>query len=138
METKIIHFGADLLDCNVEKAGVVFYSITNFYSWLNIIDELLRLDKRLSSVKREWNQVSTRLRKLNDIRVRLAHQTAYFTDLSFSDMCLRPVREDRRNKSQNSSILRVEEIVEFTIASMDMTQELTVLIDRLRKARMAL
>ena len=33
-----------LLDTTPEKAGLVLYSITNFYNWLSIIGELFNLD----------------------------------------------------------------------------------------------
>jgi hypothetical protein len=138
MEGRIIHLAADLLDCNVEKAGVVFYSITNFHSWLGIIDELLALDKCLASAKRDWNQIATRLRKLNDVRVRLAHHTTWYTDHSQCTLALRPAREDRRKKSQGYAHLTATEILDFTNATTHMVSDLTDFKTRVRACRIAL
>ena len=138
MEGQIVHLAADLLDCNVEKAGVVLYSITNFHIWLGIIDELLALDKCLASAKRNWNQISTGLRKLNDVRVRLAHHTTWYTDHSQGAIALRPAREDRRKKSQGYSHLTATEILDFTNATTHMVHELTNFRTRVRACRMAL
>jgi hypothetical protein len=138
MEGQLIHFAADLLDTNVEKAGVVFYSIINFYVWLSIIDDLLLLDKQLTNVKKLWTPISSRLKALNDTRVRLAHHTAWHTDHSLTAMALRPAKEDRRSRSKGYSNLMAPEIIKFTQVTTELVHELTDLRIRLRSARIAL
>jgi hypothetical protein len=138
MEDRIIHFAADLLDTNVQKTGVVFYSIINFNVWLGIIEELLSLDKQLANVRKLWTPIASRLRKLNDIRARLAHHTTWHTDPSATTLCLRPAREDRRAKSQAYSNLTAPEIIKFTLDTTAMVHELIDLQQRLRSTRMLL
>ncbi len=135
MEGRFVRFAADLLDCNVEKAGVVFYSI-NFNTWLNIIEDLLSLDKHLASVKSVWGPVSSDLRKLNDIRVRLAHHTAW--QGRGLPPSLMPAQEDRRKKSRLFAPLTATEVLKFTNATTQMEQTISDLQRRLIAARMAL
>jgi hypothetical protein len=47
LETLLVRLAAILLGASREKTGVVFYSIQNFHLWLNIIDELFNLEKRI-------------------------------------------------------------------------------------------
>jgi hypothetical protein len=138
MEGRIVHLGAELLDTNVEKAGVVFYTVTNFHVWLTIISELISLDRRLKDVKKDWNHTSNRLRELNDIRVRLAHHTTWHTDRSQSDVCLRPAKEDYRSKSRGYSNLTASEIIAFTRATTQMVPKLLDLQQRVHSSRMLL
>jgi hypothetical protein len=45
-EGLLVAVGALLLDTTFEKAGLVFYSVINFHTWLTIIDELFDIDPR--------------------------------------------------------------------------------------------
>ena len=62
-----------LLDTPSEKAGLVLYSINNVHTWLSIIEELFAIDTKFTALRPEWIAIATRLRKLNDTRVSLAH-----------------------------------------------------------------
>jgi len=138
MEGRIVHLGAELLDSDIQRAGVVFYSITNFNVWLGIIADLLSLNKRLSLAKKEWNGMSNRLRELNDTRVRLAHHTIWHADRGSQEVYLRPAREDHRSKSRGYSNLTALEIIAFTKATNQMVPKLLDLQQRCHSARMAL
>jgi hypothetical protein len=73
MEGFLVHIASWLLDSKSEKVGLVFYSINNFHTWLSIIDELFAMDPNFSPLRSDWIKIAERLRKLNDVRVRLAH-----------------------------------------------------------------
>jgi hypothetical protein len=137
MEGRIVHLGAELLDSDIQKTGVVFYSITNFNVWLGIIAELLSLNNRLRLAKKEWNGISNRLRELNDTRVRLAHHTIW-SPLSSDQVFSRPAPEDHRSKSRGYSNLTALEILNFTKATNQMVPQLLELQRRCHSARMAL
>jgi hypothetical protein len=112
MEGKIVQIAAKLLETTDEKAGLVLYSIMNFFAWLPITDELFGLEPRYNSVKDDWGQASNKLRALNDIRVRLAHHTIW--DHPDQDLALRPGRFDARAKSKKHAPLTDLEIATFT------------------------
>jgi hypothetical protein len=137
METRLIHIAAHLLDSDNKKTGVVFYSIANFNTWLSVIEDLLSLDKHLASIRRDWTKLAARLRGLNDIRVRLAHHTAWHGDYG-REISLRPAREDQRPKSLAYEPLTAPEIIKFTRATYQIAMELMGLLARLKTARMAL
>jgi hypothetical protein len=73
MEGSLVHIATWLLDSQTDKVGLVFYSINNFHTWLSIIDELFAMDPNFNSLRSDWIIIAGRLRKLNDVRVRLAH-----------------------------------------------------------------
>jgi hypothetical protein len=73
MEGSLVHIASWLLDSGSKKVGLVLYSINNFHTWLSIIDELFAMDPNFSSLRSDWTKIAERLRKLNDVRVRLAH-----------------------------------------------------------------
>ncbi|WP_426410792.1 hypothetical protein [Bradyrhizobium ganzhouense] len=138
MEGRIINLAAYLLDTNVQKAGVVFYSM-NFNLWLNVIDDLLLLDKHLTNIrKRHWSPVSSELRKLNDIRVRLAHHTTWQAPAAGSGVYLRPAREDQRSRSRAYPILTADEILKFTSDTTDIGHRILDVEQQLRAARMTM
>jgi hypothetical protein len=72
-EGRLVYIAAMLLDSTTEKAGLVLYSITNFYNWLSIIDELFAIDPKYQPLRSDWNAIAEQLKKLNEVRVRLAH-----------------------------------------------------------------
>jgi hypothetical protein len=49
------------------------YSIINFYTWLQIIDELFLLDGTYPKSLKLWRSAAESLKAENDIRARLAH-----------------------------------------------------------------
>jgi hypothetical protein len=73
MEGSLVHIASWLLDSGSKKVGLVLYSFNNFHTWLSIIDELFAIDPNFSSLRSDWIKIAERLRKLNDVRVRLAH-----------------------------------------------------------------
>jgi len=137
MESKLIHVAAHLLDTDIARTGVVLYSVTSFYTWLNIIDELLSLNPRLATTKRDWCKISDRLRKLNDTRVRLAHHTVWHSRQK-QGVSLLPVKEDQRLKSRALGPLDAREITTFSRATLQMARDLNQLLERLRSTRIVL
>lgn len=111
-ESTLIGLAAILLNCRVEKAGLVFYSIQNFHNWLNIIDELFEFEEKFKPQRAEWTRISSRLRKLNDTRVRLAHHTGigHRDDTTPS---LKSAVFDLRRKSKKFRGLDFEQIIAF-------------------------
>jgi hypothetical protein len=138
MESHIIRLAADLLDTNVDKAGVVFYSINNFHTWLSIIEDVFSLDRQLASTRKVWTPIAAKLRKLNDTRVRLAHNAVTSLDHNSPDVCLRPVSEDYRPKSRNRANLTIEEATKFVLDTRAVAQELDELRTLLNSRRMHL
>lgn len=54
MEDCVIRIASQLLGSTPENTGIVFYNITNFYTWLSIIDELFT--SRSEYAKREMDK----------------------------------------------------------------------------------
>jgi hypothetical protein len=103
-----------LLGVNFQKAGLILYSIPSFYTWLSIIDDLFALEeKRFGTFKPEWGQIAERLKKLNEIRVRLAHHTSPREEEIEGFPVLRPHRYDMRSRSKKYAPLSFEEILDF-------------------------
>jgi len=73
MEGFLVHIVSWLLDSKTKKVGLVLYSINNFHTWLSILDELFAMDPNFSPLRSDWTKIAGQLRKLNDVRVRLAH-----------------------------------------------------------------
>src|SRR5689334_20501478 len=96
-EEALVSLAARLLGTTSEKTGTVFYSIANFHTWLAIIDELFELDERSRRHKSDWTNIAKTLRRLNDTRVRLAHQRLPFGP-DEPGVELRPSQFDRRSK----------------------------------------
>jgi hypothetical protein len=120
------------IDAYPDKAGVILYSINNFPTWLTIIDELMVLDTKLSDHRSQWNKLDSRLRALNDTRVRLAHHTAMGVD--HSEVSLRPPIYDVRTKSNKYSPLDEDEIREFIKKVGDVSLQLMRLIEAIQNA----
>jgi len=117
METHLVKICARLLGASDERTGVMLYSIMNFHSWLNIIDDLFLLTPSYSKQKAAWGKESTKLRAMADIRNRLAHHTA----LGKGSPTLKPTALDARSKSKKHSPLAIQEILDFdsTIVKMN-------------------
>ena len=102
MEELIVAIASLLLKTEINKSGVVMYSIINFSVWLTLIDELFPLEPVYMPLKPKWNKISKRLRSLKDIRDRLAHHVISTKDdaeLIEDNASLMPSRFDFRQKS---------------------------------------
>jgi hypothetical protein len=117
-EALIAVVGAMLLGTTADKAGLVFYSIPSFYSWLTIIDELFIIDTQFAKMKPAWGEIAETLKKLNDTRVRLAHHSSKRPEGRGGVPALRPISIDARSKSKKYAPMEVDEIVNF-IARLD-------------------
>lgn len=73
MEGFLVDIVSWLLDSKTKKVGLVLYSINNVHTWLSITDELFAMDPNFSPLRSDWTKIAGRLRKLNDVRIRLAH-----------------------------------------------------------------
>ena len=113
MEDQLVQLAASLLGTTEEKTGLLLYSMMNFHGWLNVIDELLVLAKVDDNTKELWADISGKLRKLNDIRVRLAHHTVWNPAMG-AQFGLLPGSHDARSKSRKQGILTGPQIVQFT------------------------
>lgn len=121
------------IDTHPEKAGVILYSINNFPTWLTIIDELMALETKLSSHLSKWNKLNSRLRALNDTRVRLAHHTVMGRD--YNEVSLRPPLYDVRTKSNKYSPLDEGEIREFIKQVGHVTLQVMEVVEAVKNAR---
>lgn len=130
MEGKVVQIAAMLVGTTDRKAGLLFYSIMNFFSWLTIIDELFAIEPNFNSLKEEWGAISNKLRGMNDIRVRLAHHTVWDYP-EFDDAALRPGRHDARAKSQKHVPLTHAEIAKFAASIIDMEDRLFKLWEKM-------
>jgi hypothetical protein len=129
MEGTLVEIAAKLFDTTDRKTGLILYSITNFHSWLNIIDELFLLEVKYNSHKPDWGLASARLRSLNDIRVRLAHHTVWGgPSQEPGGSALRPNRYDTRAKSRKHAPLQAQEILAFIDGVLEMEDDLETLI----------
>jgi DNA repair exonuclease SbcCD ATPase subunit len=141
-EGHLVYVAAMLLDTTPEKAGVVFYSIMNFYTWLSVIDELFAIDPKYQPLQSDWNAIAKRLKKLNEVRVRLAHHAVEHgkgieglladgdDELRFFPS-LKPNKLDLRNKTQKHSPLQIDEVVEFVRRLVSVIEAISELIGRM-------
>jgi hypothetical protein len=140
-EGLLIFIAALLILTTPQKAGLIFYSIPNFYAWLSIIDDLFEHEKVFSEQKSEWGKIAERLKKLNDTRVRLAHQTARNTDYIVppDDVLpsLRPHKFDIRAKSKKHAPLNVEEIIAFISDVIAVAAKIALLTQKIIAVRKA-
>lgn len=126
MEEALVLMTSILLRVPPEKAGLVMYSIFNFATWLSVINGLFELDEKLSQHKRRWTKISERLRKIKDQRDQLAHH-AVNAD-SAKDPVLAPPDLDVRRKSKLQKPLDIEEVQNFTLTVMSITDDILVLM----------
>jgi hypothetical protein len=132
MEESLVAIAGLLLSTRFTKAGVVMYSIINFSVWLAVIDELFSLEAEYAAVKPKWNKINERLRKLKDVRDRLAHHTIHTgpRGTTFADAPgLNPARLDTRRKSQKYQPLNFDQVNEFSHSVAKVTLDLAALID---------
>jgi len=116
------------------------YSIINFGAWLGIITELFPHEELYTHLKPKWDKLTSRLRALKDIRDRLAHHTAFQSDIPaevFTLTSLRPSPYDVRAKSMKYRPLTLIQIKEFYSALTDMAKDLTALAHEMEAIRSA-
>jgi hypothetical protein len=131
LEEILVCVASLLLTNSVQKAGVVMYSIINFGAWLSIIAELFPHEELYTHLKPKWDKLTSRLRALKDIRDRLAHHSAFKSDIPaaiFRVSSLAPSPYDVRAKSKKYKPLTLTEIREFGGALIDMGKDLTALV----------
>jgi hypothetical protein len=116
MEEALVLLVEILLRSRPGKAGLIMYSIINFNVWLTLITDLYELEPRLIAFKPRWNKISERIRRIKDLRDRLAHESAESaaTRLTPSETVLRPSDFDVRQKSKSFKPLAVPEITAFS------------------------
>ncbi|MBR1196899.1 hypothetical protein JQ634_02260 [Bradyrhizobium sp. AUGA SZCCT0240] len=123
---------ASKLMCNsIQKAGVVMYSIINFGTWLSIISELLTHEELYTHLKPRFDKLTNRLRALKEIRDRLAHHSAFKSDIpaaAFKVPSLAPSPYDVRAKSLKYQPLTLLEIQDFGRSVVDMAKDLAALV----------
>jgi hypothetical protein len=141
MENILVLIAAMLLDTPAERAGLVFYSINNFHTWLSLIDELFAMNTSFQALRSEWTPIAERLKKLNDTRVRLAHHAVQsgkrVLDLVEGDTgevlnpSLRASQFDTRSKSKKHAPLKFEQLVAFVVDLVPVTERLVELMNKM-------
>ncbi len=154
MEGFLVHIVSWLLDSKTKKVGLVLYSINNFHTWLSIIDELFAMDPNFSPLRSDWTKIAGRLRKLNDVRVRLAHHAlepgralenlenvtlesinveTFENDFDTAKIfpTLKPHENDTRGKWKKVAI-SFDEIVTFQEELIDVIETMTALTIRMK------
>jgi len=127
MEEALVRIVQILLSAPGPKVGLIMYSIINFNAWLTIIDELYALEPRLAAFKPRWNKVARRIRKIKDMRDRLAHESAHKEVGTFSSVHLRPSKLDVRTKTGKFKPLTDTEFGDFTVTTTAITEDLITL-----------
>ncbi len=141
VEERLIRIAAKLLKTNVSKAGLVMYSIINFYVWLAIIDDLFDLDGTFFKAFDQWRQVLSDLKKENDVRVRLAHNTIHIDVLPLLKRSgpitttLKPSRLDRRSKTTKHAPLTAKEIWDFADRLKNLCKQLDEVLKTMHKRK---
>jgi hypothetical protein len=154
MEGFLVHIASWILDSKTNKVGLVLYSINNFHTWLSIIDELFAMYPNFSPLRSDWIKIAERLRKLNDVRVRLAHHAlepgaaleilenitleninleTFEDDFDSAKVfpSLKPHENDTRMKWKNKAIT-LAEIVAFEEQLVEVIEMLTALMVRMK------
>lgn len=139
MEIRLVQIASKLLGTDERKAGLVLYSINNFYSWISIIDGLFDEDGKFPTPKAKWSKLTSDLKRLNDIRVRLAHQAVYVDllesvegDIVAIPGGLKPSPFDTRPKQMKLSHLSDKEIEVFNKDVADVEAKLTMIVSELK------
>jgi hypothetical protein len=136
-EMRLVQIVARLLGTAEDKAGLILYSINNFYTWVTIIDGLFAASE-FAEAKKLWSNLASDLKSQNDIRVRLAHQSLHVDiwkngqgDLKFVISGLRPVALDTRPKQKGLRPLELSEIKKFTDTVASLQIKLAKVVQKL-------
>jgi hypothetical protein len=135
IEDLVVALFSMLIGSSQTKAGVIFYSIINFGTWLSIVTELIAQDELYSPFQARWNKLIGRLRGLKEVRDRVAHHSAIVPDTIVdlvSLTSLKPSIYDTRSKSLNYSPLTTSQIEEFFHRMIDVAKDLESLIDDMK------
>jgi hypothetical protein len=127
LEMTLVFLFSRLLAITPKQAGLVLYSIMNFYTWLTLITDLFAADPKLAHLSGAWNKKFERLRALNDTRTRLAHHTTFESELGA--VTLKPSRLDIRPKSLAYQPLQDSDIVNFVSGVSALLSELMIIIE---------
>jgi hypothetical protein len=138
MEGRLVQITAILLDTSEDKAGLVMYSIINFHTWLQIVDDLFTLDGTYPNSLKLWRAVLKSLKAENDVRARLAHHAISQDEEKIGSRTgtqayLRPARLDLRTKSKKAKPLTMVEILEFIGRVGNIHDKLLVLLQQMKK-----
>jgi hypothetical protein len=136
MEEKLVLIAALLLRADVEKTGLVFYSMINFQVWITIITELFELDQVFKPFQRRWNKIFERLRAEKDNRDRLAHNAIMSQNVSDNPLGV-PIKIaaqlDWRSKSRKSAPMTLDQVEAFRKRIDAIDDDLQELIDDMNK-----
>ncbi|MGJ4960524.1 hypothetical protein ACQR1H_33180 [Bradyrhizobium sp. HKCCYLRH2015] len=144
LEGHLVYVAAFLLDVPADKAGLIFYSINSFPTWIQIIDELFVLETQFSVCQNSWSAIRSRLLKLNGKRVRMAHHflqggedLSDIMKLSDAELesdevypSLKPHRLDTRAKWKQPA-LGVSEIASFPEEILCVSEAMSELLDKM-------
>jgi hypothetical protein len=142
-EGALVVIATALLGIDAEKTGLIFYSILNFHAWLSIINELFAQDSQYLPLRPKWIAIENRLKKLNDMRVQLAHHTlrgglevpdaATLVAGKEEDLLasLRPNKFDTRTKSKKYLPLQMSQLAIFGQEISEVTGALAVLMEEM-------
>lgn len=141
MEEMLVHILAKLLKTPINKAGLVGYS-TSFYGLVQVIDDLFVVDGTYAKSMKMWRRTVSTLRRENDVRVQLAHQSLHRNGLEvavvgFAKAYLRPSPLDTRSKSRKSTALDEEGIREFISRVNALHQRLKEILAQMKKRRVS-
>jgi hypothetical protein len=132
METSLVGIAGLLLKTSeLNKVGIIMYSIVNFNVWLSVIDDLFSQEPLFIQLKPKWNKINNRLRGMKHIRDRLAHHTIYQEEVAtfVGSTSLKLARFDITQKSQKYRPLEADNILGFTSAIAEVQEDLTALIN---------
>src|SRR5262245_23413036 len=65
MEGRLVQIVAKLTRTSEDKAGLIMYSINNFYTWIDIIDQLFVIDGTYKRSLEAWRKLIEPLKKEN-------------------------------------------------------------------------
>ena len=116
LESELIDTAAIVVGLDREKAGIVFFSIINFNTWLQIIADIIVTQSTLIEFSPRWNKVSGRLKGLKTTRDRLAHHTTLESIDIHKLPTLSAPKLDGRRKNQKFTGLTASEISRFSMS----------------------
>jgi hypothetical protein len=104
IESAIVSIVARLLDADHNKVGVLMYHNMSFGGWIAIVTDLLATETALETQKRSWNSLVSELRRIKDLRDRVAHHPVTIEGE------ISPAHFDLRAKSIKQKVLGVQEL----------------------------
>jgi hypothetical protein len=119
MEEFLVFVVALTLPTKPARAGLIMYSIINFNVWLSLIHDLMEDSEMCAPMLPRWNKISERIRRIKDLRDRLAHHS-----VKAADARLVPSQLDMRSKTRSMRPLDYNEVMEFTEAVLGICDDL--------------